>query len=43
LNVPDITDVKTFKSKRMAIRSAFEWKGFTMGLDDAVDNGWISE
>lgn len=43
LDYPDISEVKTFRSKRMASRSAFEWKAFTMGLDEAVDNGWVSE
>ena len=43
LDYPDISEVMTFKSHRMARRSAFEWHGFTMDIDDAIDNRWMSE
>jgi hypothetical protein len=43
LDYPDISDVMTFRSHRMANRTAFEWKGFTMDLEEAIENGWIVE
>jgi hypothetical protein len=43
MDSPDVSDVKTFRSERMARRSAYEWKGITMHLDDAVENGWVIE
>lgn len=43
MEYPDVSDVLTFKNKRMARRTGYEWQGFSMKLDDALDHGWISD
>jgi hypothetical protein len=40
---PDVSEVMTFKSKRIANRTSFEWRGFAMEMDEAVEYGWVME
>lgn len=40
---PDVSEVATFKTKRMARRTGYEWQGIPMRLDEALDHGWVGD